>query len=153
MSALNPPLAQEGAIALGIASTALPFARTSEAAIERWLRILRLSGEAGRALQALGLSEDRVQEIEEAPRREAAGAEADRRSQPRERGGDVADVDRVSQQAAAIALELGEDAITTKHLLLAVMRLDGPEFDRVLEAHGCYRDDLVEQLGVSLASC
>ena len=35
----------------------MPFARSPEAEAERWLRILRLHGEAGTALQALGVSE------------------------------------------------------------------------------------------------
>ncbi len=48
-------------MALGIASTAMPFARTPEAILERWLRILRLSGDAGVALQALGVGEGRVE--------------------------------------------------------------------------------------------
>jgi ATP-dependent Clp protease ATP-binding subunit ClpA len=151
MSALTPPLAKEAAIALGIASTALPFARTPEAAIERWLRILRINGEAGSALQALGMSEDRVQEVDEARRSEAT--EADRGARPRLGGGEVADVERVGERAAAIARQLGDETITTKHLLLAVMRIDERELDRALQAHGCYRDDLVERLGVSLASC
>lgn len=152
MSALTPPLAEEAAIALGIASTALPFARTREAAIERWLRILRITGEAGCALQALGMSEERVEVVDEAQHHEATGANPRGRSHLGG-GDDVADVERVGEQAAAIARELGDDAITTKHLLLAVMRIDGPELDRALQAHGCYRDDLVERLGVSLASC
>ena len=50
-------LAPDAAIVLGIASTAMPFARTPEAEAERWLRVLRLHGEAGAALQALGVSE------------------------------------------------------------------------------------------------
>ena len=43
---------------LGIASTAMPFARTADEEAERWLRVLRLHGEVGAALQALGVSED-----------------------------------------------------------------------------------------------
>src|SRR2546423_8992159 len=47
----------DAAMVLGMASTAMPFADTSQAEAERWLRILRLHGEAGTALQALGVSE------------------------------------------------------------------------------------------------
>ncbi len=47
----------DSALVLGMASTAIPFARSREEEAERWLRILRLHGEAGAALQALGVSE------------------------------------------------------------------------------------------------
>ncbi len=50
-------LAPDAAMALGIAATAMPFARTPEGEAERWLRVLRLHGESGIALQALGVSE------------------------------------------------------------------------------------------------
>ena len=53
-----PTLAPDAAMVLGIAATAIPFARTPEDEAERWLRILRLHGEVGAALQALGVSED-----------------------------------------------------------------------------------------------
>ena len=47
----------DAAMVLGMASTALPFAGSTQAEAERWLRILRAHGEAGIALQALGVSE------------------------------------------------------------------------------------------------
>ena len=53
----GPVLAPDAAIALGIASTAMPFARTPEEEVERWLRVLRLHGQVGITLQALGVSE------------------------------------------------------------------------------------------------
>ncbi|HVR05071.1 MAG TPA: hypothetical protein VMS02_03445, partial [Solirubrobacteraceae bacterium] len=56
MSAVTA-LAPDAAMALGIAATAMPFARTPEDEAERWLRVLRLHGQAGIVLQALGVSE------------------------------------------------------------------------------------------------
>ena len=53
----RPLLAPDAAIALGIASTAMPFARTPDDEVERWLRVLRLHGQVGIALQAIGVSE------------------------------------------------------------------------------------------------
>src|SRR5262245_66278906 len=54
----RPALAPDAAMVLGIAATAIPFARTPEEEAERWLRVLRLHGEVGNALQSLGVSED-----------------------------------------------------------------------------------------------
>src|SRR5918992_4396168 len=52
-----PPVSQDAAIVLGLASTALPFATSVEDEAERWLRIMRLHGQVGVALQALGVPE------------------------------------------------------------------------------------------------
>ena len=41
----GPTLAPDAAIVLGIAATAMPFARTPDEELERWLRLLRLHGE------------------------------------------------------------------------------------------------------------
>jgi hypothetical protein len=122
----------------------MPFARTDEAMLERWLRILRLHGDASVALQALGVGEDRLA--------------ADPRSFERAGGGSgslVSDdpAERVAEQAREIAREHGEGLITTRHLLLAVMSLYGAEFDLVLQAHGCDRNELKQRLDASFASC
>lgn len=143
----DPALAPDAAIALGIASTAMPFARTHEAILERWLRILRLYGDAASALQALGVGEDRLQTAD------TSGGRPERGAQAADSLGGAGGVERVSKTASAIARELGDEQIATRHLLLAVMRLYGSEFDRVLAAHGCYRGELIERLGVKPAFC
>lgn len=148
MSQTTPALAPDAAIALGIASTAMPFARTHEAILERWLRILRLYGDAASALQALGVGEDRLQAPEVSSERRKHGTVGASDSL-----GGAGGVELVSKTASAIAGELGDEQIGTGHLLLAVMQLYGSEFDRVLAAHGCYRGELIERLGVKLASC
>lgn len=133
-------VAPDAAIVLGIASTAMPFARTAEAEAERWLRILRLHGEAGAALQAIGVSEGRLDEsspdLDHAP----AGAASER----------VDPVSRVIDEAVEIAARRGAAGVATTDLLLAVMCVYGEDFDRVLEAHGADRDELVQRLGVTL---
>lgn len=147
MRQVSPALAPDAAIAVGLASTAMPFARTPEAALERWLRILRLYGDAGAALQSLGVGEDRVQDpgvhgADELPAGHAAGAcEHD--------VGASDGIDQVCEKAWEIARRHGGGLITTGHLLLAVMSIYGAEFDRVLRAHGCDREDLAQRLGVS----
>src|SRR3954451_24352355 len=49
----QPILSQDAAIVLALAETAVPFACSIEDEAERWGRVLRLHGQAGRALQGL----------------------------------------------------------------------------------------------------
>lgn len=137
-------VAPDAAIALGIASTAMPFARTPEAEAERWLRILRLHGAAGAALQALGVGEGRLQE----PAREA-GAESAWRGDEQQHADDP--VERVIDEAVEISRRRGCAGVATTDLLLAVMCVYGADFDSVLQAHGTDRDELMGKLAVGLA--
>jgi ATP-dependent Clp protease ATP-binding subunit ClpA len=140
MSAV-PAVAPDAAIVLGIASTAMPFARTREEAAERWLRVLRLNGQAGAALQALGVGEGALQAHAEVGDCEQAGSPAsDRRETPSDAVGQVV------EHAAQIARERGASGITTADVLMAVMRVYGTDFDRVLRAHGVDRNELIERL-------
>jgi hypothetical protein len=138
----GPVLAPDAAIVLGIASTAMPFARTPEAEVERWLRLLRLHGQVGSALQALGVSEGALAEPAALPARESAAAA----------GGDALNdrdaVERVTEQAVRVAGERGARAIATTDVLIAVMRVYGESFDRALQAHGSDRDELLEKLAL-----
>jgi hypothetical protein len=129
-------LSPDAAIVLGIASTAMPFARTREDEAERWLRVLRMHGEVGAALQVLGVAEGPLQPHEIAEHSASAGAS------------DHDEVRLVTEQAAHIAAEReARRGVATTDLLLAVMRVYGSDFDRVLEAHGTNCDELIEQLG------
>ena len=51
------PLSQDAALVVALAGTAMPFAHSAEDEAERWLRALRLHGQVGVALQALGVGE------------------------------------------------------------------------------------------------
>ena len=51
------PLSQDAALVVALAGTAMPFAHSAEDEAERWLRALRLHGQVGAALQALGVGE------------------------------------------------------------------------------------------------
>src|SRR3954465_13555988 len=50
-------LSQGAAIVLALAETAIPFAVSVEDEAERWVRLLRLHGQVGLALQSLGVGE------------------------------------------------------------------------------------------------
>jgi hypothetical protein len=133
----GPALAPDAAMVLGIASTALPFASTAEDAAERWLRVLRLHGEAGAALQALGVSEGSLRSTGESESGWAPAPGADDRDA----------VARVFEHAVRRADRRGAAGVATPDVLLAVMDVYGADFERVLRAHGTDRDEVIERLG------
>jgi hypothetical protein len=161
-------LAPDAAMALGIASTAMPFARTPEEEAERWLRVLRLHGEAGSALQALGVSEGSLPTPQRGegpvpiPQRSerpvpvsqgsggsfaAPGASSDLGRAAGAAGADDRDpVAQVTEHAVALASRRGAAGVGTTDLLMAVMRIYGDDFDRVLRAHGADRGEVLERL-------
>jgi anti-sigma B factor antagonist len=131
------PLCTDAAMALGLASTAMPFAASRRAEALRWLRILRLQGEAARVLSALGVGET--------PLRGASTAEASDASSQDDRH-ERDSVAAVSELAVRLARARGASMIGTGDLLLAVMRFYGPDFDAVLAAHGTDRDEVTARL-------
>jgi hypothetical protein len=134
-------LAPDAAIVLGIAATAMPFARTPEAEAERWLRVLRLHGEVGAALQALGVSEGSLH---------THGEDTDRERTAHAGGADDRDVvAQVTADAVHIASRRGATGVTTTDVLMAVMHLYSADFDRVLRAHGTDRDEVIERLATA----
>lgn len=128
----------DAAMVLGMASTAIPFAHSREAQAERWLRILRLHGEAGATLQALGVSEAPL---------EGPGVQDTARS---ERPGEDP-VASVSEGAALVAGQRGAPAVGTVDVLRAVMDVYGSDFNHVLRVHGTDRDELLERLELRAA--
>jgi ATP-dependent Clp protease ATP-binding subunit ClpA len=124
---------------LGIAATAIPFARTPEDEAERWLRLLRLHGEVGVTLQALGVSEDSLRIHAERVDRTGsppAGGDPDSR--------DV--IARVGERASRIAQERGVSGVGTTDLLMAVLEFYGSVFERALRAHGTDVEEVLERL-------
>jgi hypothetical protein len=128
----------DAALVLGMASTAIPFARSREAEAERWLRILRLHGEAGVALQALGVSEAPLEGV-------VAHDEVD---EP-EGSGDI--VGRVGDAAALAAARRNAPCFGTVDVLVAVIDVYGSEFNHVLRAHGTDRDEVLERIDLLAA--
>lgn len=125
----------DAAMVLGMASTALPFAGSTQAEAERWLRILRAHGEAGIALQALGVSEAPLEGSE------GSGEHSDAR-QPD--GRDV--VSAVTEGAVRVAGSRGARSVGTGDVLVAVMDVYGADFEQVLRAHGTDRAEVLERL-------
>jgi hypothetical protein len=134
-----PTFAPDAALVLGIAATAIPFARTPADEAERWLRVLRLHGEVGVALQALGVSEGSL-------RTHAGGTVDGERFAAAKRPdhGDV--VALVSERATRIATDREAPGIGTIDVLLAVMDVYGMVFERALQAHGTDADEVLERL-------
>jgi hypothetical protein len=116
-----------------MASTAIPFARSREEEAERWLRILRLHGEAGAALQALGVSEGPLE-----------GPSVRDKEHPSPVGEDI--VGRVGEVAASAAARRQAKCFTTIDVLVAVIDVYGQEFNDVLRAHGTDRQEVLERL-------
>jgi hypothetical protein len=136
-----PTLAPDAAMVLGIAATAIPFARTPEDEAERWLRLLRLHGEVGATLQALGVSEDSLRDhAEHVDRPQRSAAEQDVESR------DV--IARVGERASRIALARGVGGVGTTDLLMAVLEVYGSVFERALRAHGTDVEEVLERLAV-----
>ena len=129
----QPALTEDAALVVGLASTALPFADSPVAEAERWLRVLRMHGEAGRALTALGLGETPLVELPG-----GAGAAHEQRDP----------IASVTERASLIAAERGSSTVGTADLLLGVMAVYGDHFDRVLHAHGSDRGEVTRQLGL-----
>jgi hypothetical protein len=140
----RPALAPDAAMVLGIAATAIPFARTPEEEAERWLRVLRLHGEVGNALQSLGVSEDAIVAHPANGHLAAAASPAGRPGATAERPRDV--IALVGEHAAQIAAERGAAGVATTDVLIAVLQVYGPVFEQALRAHGTDSDELLERL-------
>jgi len=128
-------------MALGIAATAMPFAGSPEAEAERWLRILRMHGDASLILSSLGVTE--------APQEEGHNGEP-AGGAPTATAGDA--VSRVTEEAERSASRRGAEVVETGDVLLAVMRVYGETFDHVLEAHGTSGDEVRQLLELRCAS-
>lgn len=140
-----PTFAPDAALVLGIAATAIPFARTPEDQAERWLRVLRLHGEVGVALQSLGVSEGSLDKRAAAAEAANPGSPAaDRSGAGASEDGDVIAI--VSDRAVHTAVERGASGVGTTELLLALLEVYGEVFQRTLRAHGTDADEVLERL-------
>lgn len=131
----SPRISQDAAIVLALADTAVPFAGSLEDEAERWVRVMRMHGQVGAALQAIGVGEAPLESPVAAPneerQREALGKDA---------------VIAVGEVAGSLARERGANLVTTVDVLFAAMELYGRAFDRALYIRGATREELVERL-------
>ena len=136
------PLDPSAAVALGLAGTAMPFAGSADAEAERWLRILRVHGDASLILSSVGFTE--------APREEPGAQSAP----PETPGGEAEkdELERIRLAASEAAAQRGAHAVDTSDLLVAVARVYGDAFDRVLQAHGASREQVFELLDLESAA-
>jgi hypothetical protein len=134
------PLSQDAALVVALAGTAMPFAHSAEDEAERWLRALRLHGQVGAALQALGVGESPLMTSsssnEDGPGTPPLGAEV---------------LDEVTRRAGDFAVARNTGTVGTPDLLFAVLDVYGKLFDRVLYMRGTSRDELSERLAGAAA--
>jgi hypothetical protein len=127
-------MSEDAAFVLALASTAIPFSDSAESEAEHWLRILRMHGDVGSAMQALGISESRLGG--ERPAGEGTHRFA--------HGEDV--VGLVTARAIENALARDANCVSTTDVFEAVRDIYGDSFDEALYAHGAAAEELVERL-------
>jgi hypothetical protein len=131
------PLSEDAALVTALAGTAMAFSHCAEDEAERWLRALRLHGQVGCALQALGVGE--------APLRSESSGEVCEEPAASPPLGEPA-LDRTVREAERRAVERRADAIGTADLLLALLDVYGDPMDHALEARGATRGEVIERL-------
>ena len=130
------PLSQDAALVVALAGTAIPFAHSAEDEAERWLRAMRLHGQVGSTLQALGVGESPLMTGSQHDQVEGHGTP--------NLGPDV--LDDVTERACHFAKSRGAENVGTTDILFAVLDVYGKLFDRALYMRGTSRDELVERL-------
>jgi hypothetical protein len=128
------PMSQDAALVTALAGTAMPFSHSAEDQAERWLRALRLHGEVGAALQALGVGEAALM----------TGNGEDIPSSSPLPEGDV--VQRVVGRARELAGARGAASVSTADVLFAVFDEYGRLMDRALYLRGTSREELTQRL-------
>jgi hypothetical protein len=136
----HTPLSQDAALVVALAGTAMPFAHSAEDEAERWLRALRLHGQVGAALQALGVGEAPLETLAQAPMVKT----------PRVKGQNP--VAEVAAAARGYAAGREADLVATIDVLFGVLEVYGKAFDRALYVRGATRDELLERLAASAAT-
>jgi hypothetical protein len=141
----KPPLSNDAAMVLGLAGTAMPFAGSREEEAERWLRVLRLHGDVSASLQALGIGEE---PIAGEPHGDGAAERAlDASTEGQHDAGEHEVVRNITERATNAAQQRGAPTVSTVDVLVGVMDFYGDAFDRVLQAYGTDRAEVLESVG------
>lgn len=125
---------------LGLAGSALPFAASRTEQAERWLRVLRLHGSVSAPLQAVGIGEEPVQ-APERPSGERAPAQSSAAPADGENPQRVIEV--VTARALQRARQRGASVAQTTDILVGAIEHYRQDFDRVLEAFGTDRAEVL----------
>ena len=124
---------REVAVALELAETTVPFARSRDGEAERWLRVLRRLERTGEALSALGVDDGPLESPAEArvapPEEDMAGA-----------------VEEVAERAKMYTRARGGGVVGTIDLLFGVMGVYGKDFSKALYRAGVARELLLDHL-------
>jgi hypothetical protein len=126
---------------VALVGTAIPFAHSQEDEAERWLRAMRLHGQVGSTLQALGVGEAPLM----------TGGEQDQAEGYATPPLGAGVLDDVTDRAAEFATARGAENVGTTDILFAVFDVYGKLFDRALYLRGTSRDELVERLTAAAA--
>ena len=129
-------LSQDAAIVLALARTAVPFAASFEDEAERWVRVLRMHGQVGLAMQALGVGES--------PLETTSAPHAVRLTRRRDLTGRM--VGEVEQRALELAAERSAQLVSTIDVFFAVLDVYSGAFDRALYSRGTSRIELISNL-------
>jgi hypothetical protein len=136
MPSTRSRLSQDAAIVLGLARTAVPFAASKEDEAERWVRVMRVHGQVGQAMQALGVGE--------APLESPAQPRAVRLLQDRLDSATI--VEQVEERARELAAERRAQLVSTVDIFFAVLDIYSTTFERALYARGATRVELIAEL-------
>jgi hypothetical protein len=141
----TPLLSNDAAMVLGLAGTAMPFARSPEEEAERWLRVLRLHGEVSASLQALGIGEVPVT-ASDALSDGGVESELNALASGQRRAEEHEVVKSVTERAAHSAERRGARTVGTVDVLIGAMDFYGDDFDRILLAYGTDRGEVLERV-------
>jgi len=126
-------LSREVVIALELAETTIPYARSRQGEAERWLRILRRLERTGDALASLGVPDGPLESAAEA-RMSPYGHEP------------AVSVAEVAERAQMYASARGGRVVGTIDLLFGVLGTYGQDFSKALYRCGVARELLLDHL-------